>query len=264
MPYRTISYQKSGGVGIITLNRPEANNAINIELATALADICSKINQDQEIRVVTITGAGETFSVGADWGNSPATPGKNCETPPPWEKEAELWSVATAVSRLDCPVIAAINGDALGQGLELALACDLRIAAETARLGLPDIASGLIPGDGGTQRLPRLVGRAKALEMILLGELISAREAYRIGLVSMVVQSKELLPVVNDMAQRMASSAPLALRYVKEAVYKGLDLTLEQGLHLETDLYTILQTTGDRAEGITSFLEKRQPKFKGK
>lgn len=150
MPYRTISYQKSGGVGIITLNRPKANNAINIELATALADICSEINQDQEIRVVTITGAGEMFSVGTDWGNSPVMPGKNRETSPPEEKGAELWSVATAVSRLDCPVIAAINGDALGQGLELALACDLRIAAETARLGLPDIASGLIPGDGGT------------------------------------------------------------------------------------------------------------------
>ena len=264
MSYQTISYQKSGGVGIITLNRPEANNAFNIELATAMADVCSEINQDQEIRVVTVTGAGETFSIGTDWSNPPAMPGKNRETPPRWESGAKSWSVATAVSRLDCPVIAAINGDALGQGLELALACDLRIAAETANLGLTHIASGFIPWDGGTQRLPRLVGRAKAMEMLLLGETVSAREAYRLGLVNKVVQLKELLPVVNDMAQRMASSAPLALRYVKEAVYKGLDLTLEEGLRLETDLYAILQTTEDRAEGITSFLKKRQPKFKGK
>jgi len=264
MSYQTISYQKSGGVGIITLNRPEVNNAFNIELATAMADVCSEINQDREIRVVTVTGAGETFSVGTDWSNPSAMPGKNRETSPPWESGAKSWSVATAVSRLNCPVIAAINRDALGQGLELALACDLRIAAETAHLGLTDIASGLIPWDGGTQRLPRLVDRAKAMEMLLLGETVSAREAYRLGLVNKVVQLKELLPVVNDMAQRMVSSAPLALKYVKEAVHKGLDLTLEQGLRLETDLYAILQTTEDRAEGITSFLKKRQPKFKGK
>ena len=250
MSYRTLTYQRSGGVGVITLNRPEANNAINIELATAMADICSEINQDQEIRVVTVTGAGETFSVGTDWSNL--------------SEGMELQSVATAVSGLNCPVIAAINGDALGQGLELALACDLRIAAETARLGLPHIASGLTPWDGGTQRLPRLVGRAKAMEMLLLGEAVTAKEAYRLGLVNRVVQLEELSAVVADTAQRMASSAPLALRYVKEAVDKGLDLTLEQGLRLEVDLCMLLQTTEDRTEGISSFREKRYPKFKGK
>ena len=250
MSYQTLTYQRAGQVGIITLNRPEVNNAINLEMAQAMADLCSEINHDQEVRVVTITGAGEAFSVGTDWSRP--------------SEGIELQSVATAVSKLNCPVIAAINGDALGQGLELALAGDLRIAAETARLGLPYITSSLIPFDGGTQRLPRLVGRAKAMEMVLLGEPLSARESYRIGLVNKVVQSEELLPVVNDMAQRMAASAPLALRYAKEAIYKGLALTMEQGLRLETDLYTLLQTTEDRAEGITSFLEKRHPKFKGK
>jgi len=249
MSSQTLIFEKVGQIGVVTLNRPEANNAINMELAGAMADLCSEINQDQEIRVVIITGAGETFSAGTDWGSH--------------SEEIALWSVATPVDKLNCPVIAAINGDALGQGLELALACDLRIAAETARLGLPEIASGLIPHDGGTQRLPRLIGRARALEMILLGESISAAEARQLGLVNKVIPPPELSSTVDEVAQRIASSAPLALRYSKEAIMKGSELTLEQGLRLESDLYAILQTTRDRTEGITSFLEKRPPEFKG-
>lgn len=254
MHYETVVYQKREQIGGITLNRPEANNAINTRLAEELFDICSEVGQDEEVRVVTITGAGEAFCAGTDW--SSFLPSETALT--------KLLSVAGAVAKLGCPVIAAINGDALGQGLELALACDLRIAAETARLGLPQIASGFIPWDGGTQRLPRSVGRAKAMEMILLGEPISAREAYRVGLVNKVVTLEELLLIVADMAQRMASGAPLALKYAKEAIGKGLGLTLEQGLRLEADLYALLQTTQDRTEGIRAFREKRQPKFKGK
>ena len=250
MSYQTLIYQKKGQVATITLNRPDENNVINTELAMALADVCAEINQDQEIRAVTITGAGKVFSVGTDWSNHPA--------------DIDLWSVATTISQLNCPVIAAINGDALGQGLELALACDLRIAAETARFGLPGITSGIIPFDGGTQRLPRLVGRARALEMVLLGEPISSGEAHRTGLVHKVVTRKELLPVVNDIAHKIAASAPLALRYAREAVDKGLELSLDNGLRLETDLYALLQTTGDRTEGITAHLNKRPPQFKGK
>lgn len=249
MTSKTLTYRRAGHAGIITLNRPKARNAINTEMALALADVCADINRDSDIRVVTITGAGKTFSVGTDRDSLPEGTG--------------LMSVATAMSRLNCPVIVAINGDALGQGLELALAGDLRIAAETARLGLPEITSGTIPGDGGTQRLPRLVGKAKAMEMILLGERLSAREALRLGLVNKVVPLVELLPAVNDIAQKMANGAPLALRYAKEAIHKGLELGLEPGLRLETDLYALLQTTRDRTEGITSFLEKRTPRFKG-
>lgn len=148
--------------------------------------------------------------------------------------------------------------------MELALACDFRIAAETARLGLPQIASGLIPWDGGTQRLPRLVGRAKALEIILLGEPISAKEAYRVGLVNKVVKLVELPLAVANVAREMASGAPVAVKYAKEAVDKGLELTLEQGLRLEADLYSLLQTTQDRIEGIAAFREKRPPTFEGK
>lgn len=257
MSYRTIIYQAAAGVASITLNRPGAKNAINTRMAQEIADACSQISQNQEIRVVTITGAGEAFSVGTDRNDAPDF-GSTGETPRHWLE------VAAAVSRLECPVIAAINGDALGQGLELALAADIRIAAETARLGLPHITHGLIPGDGGTQRLPRLVGRAKALEMILTGEPVSAREACRLGLVNKVVPPAELSLVISDMAQRIAASAPLAVKYAKEAVRQGLELTLEQGLHLEADLYLLLQTTKDRSEGITAFLKKRQPKFTGK
>jgi len=250
MSSQTVIFEKVGQLGVVTLNRPEASNRINMALAGALADVCAEINQDPEIRAVIITGAGESFSTGTDWGKG--------------STEAALWSVATPMDSLGCPVIAAINGDALGQGLEMALACDLRLAAETARLGLPDIAPGLIPRDGGTQRLPRLIGRARALELILTGESISAGEAHQLGLVNKVVPPSELMSTANIIAQRIASCAPLASRYSKEAVNKGSELTLEQGLRLESDLYAILQTTADRTEGITSFLEKRRPEFKGK
>jgi len=249
MSSQTVIFEKVGQLGVVTLNRPEASNRINMALAGALADVCSEINQDQEIRAVIITGTGESFSAGTERDNS--------------SEEIVLQSVATPVDKLSCPVIAAINGDALGQGLELALACDLRLAAETARLGLPDIASGLIPRDGGTQRLPRLIGRARALELILLGKSISAAEARQLGLVNKVVPPSELMSTANAIAQRIASNAPLALRYSKEAVTKGSELTMEQGLRLESDLYAILQTTDDRTEGITAFLKKRRPEFKG-
>jgi enoyl-CoA hydratase/carnithine racemase len=161
-------------------------------------------------------------------------------------------------------VIAAISGDVIGQGLELALACDLRIASETSHFGLPQIKTGHLPSDGGTQRLSRLVGRGKGLEMILTGEIIDAQEALRIGLVNKVVPKKDLMEVTMKMAQEMASRGPIALRYIKEAIYKGMDMTLEQGLRLEADLYLILHTTKDRTEGIQAFRGKRKPKFEGK
>jgi enoyl-CoA hydratase len=152
----------------------------------------------------------------------------------------------------------------MGQGLELALACDIRIASETSYFGMPHIKSGLIPWDGGTQRLSRLVGRGKALEMILTGEIIDAQEALRIGLVHRVVPKKDLTEVTMKLAQEMASKGPIALRYTKEAVYKGMDMTLEQGLRLEADLYLLIHTSKDRSKGIQAFRAKRTPKFGGK
>jgi enoyl-CoA hydratase/carnithine racemase len=171
--------------------------------------------------------------------------------------------VAASVAGIDRPVIAAVNGDTLGQGLELALSCDFTVASNNARFGFPEVEKGLIPTDGGTQRLSRIVGKGKALELILTAETISAAEAFEIGLVSKVVAPEALTDEVNAMAGAIAARAPISMRYVKEAVNKGLDLTLEQGLRLETDLYLLLHTTDDRTEGIKSFLEKKPPRFKG-
>jgi enoyl-CoA hydratase/carnithine racemase len=169
-----------------------------------------------------------------------------------------------AVAALTKPTIAVLNGDAIGVGLELALACDLRIAVTTARAGLPQVADGLLPFCGGTQRLPRIVGQAKALELILLGMLIDAREACRIGLVNEVVDPTAFPTRVDEVLNGLLGKGPIALRLGKEAVRKAMDLTLDQGMRLEEDLYALLQTTQDRAEGVRAFLEKRTPRFTGK
>ena len=247
MAYATIIYTQKDHIAYITLNQPETDNIINQPLAQELADICAGINQDDNIYVVVITGAGDrAFCGGSEL-----------------KKVSTKDSVATAIASIDRPVIAAINGDALGWGLELVLSCDIRLASDKARFGLPQVAAGLIPMDGGTQRLPRLVGRSKALELILTAETISAEEALAIGLVSKVVAQEELAAEAEALAQTIAGKSPIALRYIKEAVNKGLDLTLEQGLRMEADLYFLLHTTADRTEGIKAFLEKRPPKFKG-
>ncbi|MFH0769708.1 MAG: enoyl-CoA hydratase-related protein [Chloroflexota bacterium] len=245
MHYETCIYTTKGHVAYITLNRPEADNIINQQLAQEMEDICSGINQDDNIYVVVITGAGDRTFCG---GSEPDT----------------KYNVAKAISRIDRPIIAAVNGNALGQGLELALSCDIRLASQKAHFGFPQVTMGLIPMDGGTQRLPRIVGKGKALELILTANIISAEEALEIGLVSKVVSQENLASEVEALVNTMASKAPLALRYVKEAVNKGMDLTLEQGLRLEGDLYFLLHTTTDRTEGIKAFLGKRPPKFKGR
>jgi enoyl-CoA hydratase len=248
VPHSTVIYTKKDHIGYITLNRPEAGNTINLKLAQELEDVCRRINQDEDVYVVILTGAGnKAFCSGSEL-----------------EKSGARYSVATAIASVEKPVIAAINGDALGQGLELALSCDIRLASDKARFGFPQVAQGVIPFDGGTQRLPRIVGRGKALELILTAEIITAREALETGLVSKVVSRASLAAEAEALAKTIAAKAPIALRYIKEAVNKGLDLTLDQGLRLEADLYFLLHTTGDRMEGISAFLKKRPPRFKGK
>jgi enoyl-CoA hydratase len=248
VPYSAVIYTKKDHVGYITLNRPQAANAVNLKLAEELGDVCLKVNQDNDIYVVIITGAGDKAFCS---GSEP-------------DKAGTVYGVAHAIASIEKPVIAAINGDALGQGLELALSCDIRLASDKARFGFPQIAQGLIPSDGGTQRLPRIIGRGKALELILSSETITAKEALSIGLVSRVVKGAKLAAESEALARNIAAKAPIALRFIKEAVNKGLDLTLEQGLHLEADLYFLIHTTADRTEGINAFLKKRKPKFKGK
>ncbi|MFC1909149.1 enoyl-CoA hydratase/isomerase family protein [Chloroflexota bacterium] len=257
MSYKSIAFQKMDKVGVITLHRPDADNTIDVCLAEELADVCDNINFDEETKVVIITGAGDrTFCAGTD----PEELSALIER----KQGARLLSAAVPLAELRIPVIAAINGDALGQGLELALACDLRIAVETAHFALTHITAGLIPWDGATQRLPRIIGKAKAMEMIITGKYIDAQEAHQLGLISSILPAQELLPTVLNIARTMVSQSSIALQYAKEALLKGVDLTLEQGLRLESDLYFLLQTTEDRTEGIQAFLEKRKPKFKGR
>lgn len=250
-----VVYQKRESVAIIILNRPDSKNAINTQMVVKFEDIRNEISRDNDIRVLIITGK-ETFCAGTDARELSLR-----------DNKAELigqLSISSSVAGLNRPTIGAVNGEAFGQGLELALACDLRICTETARFAMNHVASGDIPWDGGTQRLSRLVGRGKAIEMILTGDVIDAQEAYRIGLVNKVVPLQEFMAVVVETAKEIASKGPIALRYAKEAVHKGMDLTLGQGLGLEADLYFLLHTTRDRTEGIRAFQEKRSPRFEGR
>jgi enoyl-CoA hydratase len=254
---KTVTFQRNEAVGIITINRPEKDNTINLQVTREFHEICNNINIDESIKAVIITGAGDkAFCKGID----------PDEMKRLHEEEASLFfpfSVAEPVSSLQCPTISAINGDALGQGMELILACDLRIASEKAHFTLSQIGNGFLPHDGATQRLPRIVGAPKAMELILTGAAIDAPEAFKISLITQVVPPTELMSTTMEIAQTMATKSPLALSFAKEAINKGMDLTLTQGLQLEADLYFLLHTTEDRTEGIKAFLEKRPPQFKG-
>jgi enoyl-CoA hydratase/carnithine racemase len=257
MSEKTLRYHKTNHVLLIELNGSLDHSLLKSQISAELGKLCDEATWDEEVNIVLISDSGEKAFFGETGLIKAASlSGVGGKT--------EFQSVAKPISELDRPVIAAISGDAIEQGLELALACDIRIASETSHFGLPQIKAGHIPWDGGTQRLSRLVGKGKALEMILTGEMIEVQEALRIGLVHRVVPKKDLMEVTMKMAQEMASKGPIALRYTKEAIYKGMDMTLEQGLHLEADLYLLIHTSKDRTEGIQAFREKRKPKFEGK
>ena len=246
MTYNNISYEKKNTISYLKLNRSNVDNAVGTVMAEELFECCQFLNQDDQIRVVIIKGEGKTFSSGIDLedGTAPNL-------------------ASSAIASIKCPVIASINGDATGPGLELILACDIRISSDNARFGFTEVSRGLIPSGGGTQRLPRIVGKGKALELVLTASMINADEAWRIGLVNQVVSPSELDEVVNNLAQKLVSKGPVSARYAKEAISKGMDMTLAQGLRLEADLSFLLQTTSDRNEGINAFNEKRTPEFKG-
>ena len=260
MSYQTILLEQQDGVATITLNRPDVLNAQNNPMRLELVDAFSRLRGDGAVRVIVVTGAGErAFSAGADIREFLEPP-----VPTRFREERKRLDYRGEMDRCPQPIIAAIRGYALGGGLELALACDIRIAAEDAQLGLTEINLGIIPGGGGTQRLPRLVGRGKALEMILTGARIPAAEALRLGLVERVVPVAELMPAAQALARSIADKAPIALRYAKEAAVSGLELPLHDGLRLENDLATLLRTTEDRVEGARAFVEKRKPKWSGR
>jgi len=258
--YQTIRYELAGGVATITLNRPDVLNAMNNAMRTELLELFAGLRSDEAVRAVVVTGAGErAFCAGADIREFLEPP-----VPTRFREERRRLDFRREMDRCPQPIIAAIRGFALGGGLELALACDIRIVAEDAQLGLTEINLAIIPGGGGTQRLPRLVGRGKALEMILTGMRVPASEALRLGLVERVVPVAELLPAAQALAKSIAEKAPIALRYAKEAVVSGLELPLADGLRVENDLATLLRTTEDRVEGARAFVEKRKPKWSGK
>ena len=244
---RSIAVAREGAVAILTLDRPDTSNFLDQAMRAEIADACAEAGSDSAVRAIVLMGSGPAFATGM-------------ESPPIAAHPASVVPGAAVVASLTKPTIAWIEGDCLDMGLELALACDLRIAAPGARLGLRHVREGRLPWDGGTQRLARAVGRAHALRLLLTGEVVGAEEALRIGLVQQVGGQEEAMAL----AERIASGAPLAMRSAKEAASAGLDLTLEQGLRLEADLSILLHSTEDRAEGLRSFAERRAPRFEGR
>jgi enoyl-CoA hydratase len=258
-PYETLLLERRERVAIITINRPEKRNALNIQTRIEGSGVLDELRADEQIRVVVITGAGEkAFIAGADIAEFA---GRTSIT----QREVMLErSLFNAIDSFPKPVIAMINGYCLGGGCELALACDIRIASETASFGQPEINLGIIPGGGGTQRLTRLIGEGKAMELILSGEIIDAKTALAMGLVNHVVPADELESQTMEMANRIAAKSPIALRLAKEAVRIASRSNLDEGLRREVDLFALCFSTEDKDEGVRAFLEKRKPVFKGK
>jgi len=257
--YKTIILEKKDGIGYITLNRPEVFNAISQELIDEFSDALDTVNKDYEIQVLILTGAGKGFQAGADIRElSMMTPMSILR----WN-EGVLRNHAK-LEKLRQPVIAAINGLAMGGGLELALSCSIRIVVTGAKLALPEVKLGIIPGTGGTQRLPRLIGKGKAYELLLTGDTITAEEALNIGLVNKVVPKGEALTAAEEMARKIMANAPIAVEMCKDAVEIGMDLPLEQAIQYSQKNCITCFSTEDMKEGTGAFLEKRKPNFKGK
>jgi enoyl-CoA hydratase len=257
--YETLLLERRDRVAIITINRPEKRNALNIQTREEGAALLEELRTDDSVGVVVFTGAGDkAFIAGADIAEFA---GRTAAM----QREVMLGrSLFTAIDTFPKPIIAMINGYCLGGGCELALACDIRIASENASFGQPEINLGIIPGGGGTQRLTRLVGEGKAMELILTGDIIDARTAYNIGLVNDVVPADQLETKTMGLANRIAAKGPIALRLAKEAVKLASRSTLDEGLRREIDLFALCFATEDKDEGVKAFLEKRKPAFKGR
>jgi E-phenylitaconyl-CoA hydratase len=257
----TIDVTVHDGIAEIVLNRPEALNAIDPDMREQLRQAWTRIHEDDDIRVAILTGAGDrAFCVGSDLKKTP---------PPPESYAQRAFGQARsdhllATLRTDKPLICAINGLAVGGGLEIALACDIRIASETASFGLSEVRVGSIPGAGGTQRLPRMIGYSAAMQMLLTGDRIEAAEAYRVGLVSELCARDALLPRAREIAARIAANAPLSVRAVKRLVHEGADMPLDTAVHVENYVWGLLRDTEDRIEGRRAFQEKRPPEYRGR
>ncbi len=248
-----------GHLAYLTLDRQEKLNALNAELLDQLEAAFEEVASNQQVRVIVLTGAGEkAFVAGADIGQFPELSPEEA-----YRFARRGQELFLRIQQTEKPVIAAVNGYALGGGCELALACHLRYAAENAKFGQPEVTLGIIAGYGGTQRLPRLVGVGNALDLLLSGRMIDAQEAYRIGLVNGVFPASELLDEVGKIGQRLAAQGPQALKYTLKAVFQGYHLPLDQGMEIEAQAFRDIFDTRDRIEGARAFLEKRKPNFTG-
>jgi enoyl-CoA hydratase len=260
MAYENLLYEKKDGIAYVTLNRPKVLNALNRKTVEELQGALTDARADDRVRVLILTGAGEkSFVAGADIGEL-------AQQTPVSGRETSLFGqgVFHLLETLGKPSICAINGFALGGGCELALACTIRIASKTAKLGQPEVKLGIIPGYGGSQRLARLCGKGVAQELCLTGEMIGAEEALRIGLVNHIYEPAELLAAAEAMAKKIIANAPLAVKYTMEAIERGMEMGQEEGLFLEATLFGLVCTTEDMREGTKAFLEKRPGQFKGK
>ena len=260
MTYSSILLEKKNSIAYVTVNRPKVLNALNMATMEELRAAFHDIKNDEAIRVVILTGSGEkAFVAGADIGELAQQDAVSAKT---YAHRGQ--NVLNLIENLGKPVIACINGFALGGGCELALACTMRIASDNAKLGQPEVKLGIIPGYGGSQRLPRLVGKGLAMQMVLAGEVITAQEAHRIGLVNEVTAAADLIPRAEAIAAKIIANAPLAVQYALEAVNKGMEMTLAEGLFLEAALFAVCCATEDKKEGTAAFLEKRPAQFKGR
>ena len=259
MKFKSLIFNEEAGVGIITINRPQQLNALNLEVFSELNKVIKHIDEDKNIKVAIITGSGDkAFAAGSDV--------KEMKDMSSLEIREHGFLAGKAINRIensDKPVIAAVNGFALGGGCELSMACDLRIASDQAKFGQPEINLGVIPGSGGTQRLPRLIGICRAKELLFTGKMIDADEACRIGLVNKVVPHKDLMEETLKIARKIAKKSPIALKMVKTSVNKGMHMGLPTALDFEIELFSLCFSTEDRKEGFEAFIEKRQANFKG-
>jgi enoyl-CoA hydratase/carnithine racemase len=258
--FENVRYETKGAIAYVTVNRPKVLNALNTPTWADLRRAFEQVRDDATIRGAILTGAGDkAFIAGADISELARTTAFEAE-----QSSRFGQGVLDLIEDLGKPVIAAVNGFALGGGCETAMACTLRLAVETARFGQPEVALGLIPGGGGTQRLPRLVGKGRALQLILSGEMISAQEAYRIGLVNEIVAAADLIARAEAILTKIASNAPIAVKLALEAAIKGLDTSQGEGLLLEAAYFGLCAATDDKREGTSAFLEKRAPQFQGR
>jgi enoyl-CoA hydratase/carnithine racemase len=264
MDFQTILFETRDRIAFITLNRPDSLNAMNRQMTRELVDVCQQVEGESGIRIAIFTGAGEkAFSAGMDLKERAETAFSPIERRQQ-KLTNKIYTQARAVAAITKPTIAAIRGYCVGGGLEFALACDLRVAAEDAKLGLTEVRRGIIPGAGGTQRLTRAVGVTKAMEMCLTGDTVSGLEAKSLGLVNNAVPSADVLKTAEDLAARILKGAPMSVAFIKEAIKKGVELALEEGLRLEADLSALIGITEDAKEGPRAFAEKRPPVWKGK